>query len=438
MGSNISIFVGRFNPIHIGHLNTIKFISDETRKKNGTAYIGMSNSHDNDKNPLTFNQKVKYVKLAVRPFKNIEVSEEPAYSIYDYVRDLCYQCHEDGGGEVTLFAGSDRIPQYEKMCGKLLKTAKGEDGMADVKIELVETMERGSFGTYSATQMRQHVKDGDLVSFVDHCPFGSEEDNEKYGTEMFNDIKAAFEQGGGDVPQKHGEVDPEQAKATVMNMAKKVSENVNRFTGKKDKLYLIGGAVRDEILGKVPNDYDMLTTMYYKDFARMFNTTDVRLRGSRTIVVPEIDGEEYETACITKDMSVEDFLYNSDLTMGAMAKDLTTGEIIDPYGGRADMENKVINFTEFMKNEVPKGKQAGAVLRCVRFIATFGWKATEDTMAALKAFATATKGKLAVQEHAWNKEWEKIEKKGVQEKAIELFKEIGLYNYVSKKFLSSN
>ena len=283
--------------------------------------------------------------------------------------------------------------------------------------------------------MRQHVMDDDLVSFVDHCPFGSEEDNEKYGTEMFNDIKNAMTNAGQDVKQKHNMVSPDEARKTVMDMAEKVANNVNRFTGEKDKLYLIGGAVRDEILGKVPNDYDMLTTMYYKDYARMFNTTDVRLRGSRTIVVPEIDGEEYETACMNQNMDVEDFLYNSDLTMGAMAKDLITGEIIDPFGGRQDMERKVINFTEFMKNEVPKGKQAGAVLRCVRFIATFGWNPTEDTMDALKAFSTATKGKLAVQPHAWNKEWEKIEKKGVQEKAIELFKEIGLFKYVNKKFL---
>ena len=220
-----------------------------------------------------------------------------------------------------------------------------------------------------------------------------------------------------------------------MDMARKVSANVNRFTGKHDRLYLIGGAVRDEILGRVPNDYDMLTTMYYKDYARMFGTTDVRLRGSRTIVVPEIDGEEYETACLSQNMDVEDFLYNSDLTMGAMAKDLQTGEIIDPFGGRADMKRKVINFTEFMKNEVPKGKQAGAVLRCVRFISTFGWRPTDDTMAALKAFSAATKGKLAVQPHAWSKEWEKIERKGVQDRAIELFKEIGLFNYVNRKFL---
>lgn len=78
-------------------------------------------------------------------------------------------------------------------------------------------------------------------------------------------------------------------------------------------------------MGKTPNDYDLLTTMYYKDYAKMFDTDDIRFRGSRIIVVPEIDGEQYETGCLTKGMDVEDLLYKSDLTMGALAKDVLTG-----------------------------------------------------------------------------------------------------------------
>ena len=51
---NISLFIGRFNPVHIGHLNTIKYLSDETKKVHGTAYIGLTNTTDNNKNPLKF------------------------------------------------------------------------------------------------------------------------------------------------------------------------------------------------------------------------------------------------------------------------------------------------------------------------------------------------------------------------------------------------
>ena len=54
MENNILLFVGRFNPIHVGHLNTIRFLNEEAARKHGTAYIGMSNSQDNVRNPLTF------------------------------------------------------------------------------------------------------------------------------------------------------------------------------------------------------------------------------------------------------------------------------------------------------------------------------------------------------------------------------------------------
>ena len=139
-------------------------------------------------------------------------------------------------------------------------------------------------------------------------------------------------------------------------MAKKVSEHINELTGEPDKLYILGGAVRDELMGKTPSDYDLLTTMYYKEYAKLFDTDDIRFRGPRIIVVPVIDGEQYETGCLSKGMDVEDLLYKSDLTMGALAKDVLTGEIVDPFDGIGDINRKVINLTELMKNEMPKGK----------------------------------------------------------------------------------
>lgn len=118
---NISLFIGRLNPIHIGHLNTIAYIDKETKKKHGIAYIGLTNSHDTDKNPLRFKQKLKYVKLATRNFKSVIVSEEPVFTIYEFIRDKCFECQENGGGTVTFYSGSDRVSSYDKMCKDLIE-----------------------------------------------------------------------------------------------------------------------------------------------------------------------------------------------------------------------------------------------------------------------------------------------------------------------------
>ena len=105
---------------------------------------------------------------------------------------------------------------------------------------------------------------------------------------MFNDIKDVYSKGSS---QLHGQVSSEQAYEVVKDMAKKVSKHINELTGEPDKLYILGGAVRDELMGKTPNDYDLLTTMYYKEYAKLFDTDDIRFRGPRIIVVPVIDGE---------------------------------------------------------------------------------------------------------------------------------------------------
>lgn len=59
---------------------------------------------------------------------------------------------------------------------------------------------------------------------------------------MFNDIKEVFSSGSA---QKHGGISSDEAYGVVQQMAKKVSEHINELTGKPDKLYILGGAVRD-------------------------------------------------------------------------------------------------------------------------------------------------------------------------------------------------
>ena len=429
--SNISIFVGRFNPLHRGHLNTIKYLSDESSKHDAEAYIGMTNTSDTTDNPLKFKQKLKYLELALKPFKNVHAYDKPVYTIYEFIRDMCFECEKNNGGVVRFYAGSDRVESYKKLADSLIKKYQGRNELTKVSIEVVEAMVRGSSESYSATKMRQHVKDGDLKEFIAHCPFPTDEENKKYGKEMFDDIKKVF---GGDTMTHHNITSAKDTYEVVKQMSQQISQHENEITHKPDKLYVVGGSVRDEILGKPVNDFDLITTMEYRQFAQMFDADDVRFRGKNIIVVPVIDGEPFETACLTREMSLEDRLYASDLTMNGMAKDVETDEIIDPCKGQQDIKKKVINLTDFMKDAMPKGKQPVAVMRCIRFACVFGWQMTPDTKETLMAFSKKTKGKLKITDAQFSKDWGKIEKAHATEAAISYFKEFGLYDDLKKSF----
>lgn len=89
---NFTVFIGRFNPMHIGHLNTVKYLSSESKKDKAIAYIGLTNTNDDIDNPLTFKEKIKYAKLAVKQFANVKIVDTPVYAIYDFIRDICFEC----------------------------------------------------------------------------------------------------------------------------------------------------------------------------------------------------------------------------------------------------------------------------------------------------------------------------------------------------------
>ena len=144
----------------------------------------------------------------------------------------------------------------------------------------------------------------------------------------------------------------------------------------------------------------------------------VNFRNGLTIVIPVVNGEPFETACLGRGKTIEDRCRQSDLTINSMAKDVLTGEIIDPLNGQDDLKNHVIELTPFMKEKMPEGKQPAAVVRAVRFASIYGWKISDDSMNVLKAFAKKTKGRLDIGSGYFNKNWEKVKKAHAEERAI--------------------
>ena len=135
--------------------------------------------------------------------------------------------------------------------------------------------------------------------------------------------------------------------------------------------YLVGGAVRDKFRGVEAHDRDYcLTGVDEKNFAQIFPDA-FKVGKSFPVYMLEIEGKVSEVALartekksgsgyhgfkvnFDKSVTIEQDLYRRDTTMNAMALNILSGEIIDPFGGRADTENKKIRATSehFMDDPV--------------------------------------------------------------------------------------
>ncbi len=102
------------------------------------------------------------------------------------------------------------------------------------------------------------------------------------------------------------------------------------------KIYLVGGACRDFLLGKEPADFDFsVIEISQKKFKDLF--PQATLVGSKFPVFL-LDGYEFSI----NTYSIEDDLKTRDFTFNALAINLKTAKIIDPFKGRKDLKNKKI------------------------------------------------------------------------------------------------
>ncbi|PZE21918.1 CCA tRNA nucleotidyltransferase [Paenibacillus xerothermodurans] len=162
--------------------------------------------------------------------------------------------------------------------------------------------------------------------------------------------------------------------------------------------YMVGGSVRDMVLKRNVKDYDIATSAKPEQVQQLFtHTIPTGLQHGTVTVV--WGGHVYEVTTYRKESGYEDFrrpseveyidnlyedLRRRDFTMNAMAMSLE-GEIIDPFNGMADIDDKVLRCV----GEAPERfhEDALRMLRCIRFAAEFELHIEEQTWAALLAQA---------------------------------------------------
>ena len=161
------------------------------------------------------------------------------------------------------------------------------------------------------------------------------------------------------------------------------------------KIYLVGGAVRDHLLGISNHDYDFATDAEPDVIKGMFRRTiDTGIRHGTVTVL--FKGGKYEITTFRSESDYADMrhpgkiefvrnldedLGRRDFTINAFAADLSTGEIIDRHDGCKDLKNRVIRAIG--NPEERFSEDALRMLRACRFSAKLGFSIEEGTFNAM-------------------------------------------------------
>ncbi len=230
---------------------------------------------------------------------------------------------------------------------------------------------------------------------------------------------------------------------------KALSPNVrSAIIDKGGKIYQIGGVVRDEMLGKVSKDLDLLVVgIDIKELGKIiepfgkvnlvgksFGVLKFKPEGSSEeidISVPRIDekstgkGHKDFEIKLGKGISLEQDQLRRDFWMNAMSKDIETGEVHDMGGrGKLDIENRVVR----MINPQAFQDDPLRMLRAVQFAARFDFKIEPKTYKEIKNNAKLIK---TVSAERFHEEFVKMFTKSTKPSyGIKLMIELGLMKFL--------
>lgn len=177
------------------------------------------------------------------------------------------------------------------------------------------------------------------------------------------------------------------------------------------EVYLVGGAVRDRLLGRPVHERDWVVVGARPEELERDGFVPVG-REFPVFLHPQTH-EEYALARLERkvglgykgfttqfapDVTLEEDLKRRDLTINAMAETLS-GEVIDPYGGRRDLEARLLRHVSAAFVEDPV-----RILRVARFAARYadlGFQVAEDTVALMKRMTESGEVDALVPERVW-------------------------------------
>lgn len=184
----------------------------------------------------------------------------------------------------------------------------------------------------------------------------------------------------------------------IIQLPEKVRYIINRITEAGYEAYAVGGCVRDSLLGREPEDWDITTSATPYEIKGIFgHTIDTGIRHGTVTVMLEREGFEVTTYRIdgeyedgrhprevTFTPSLLEDLKRRDFTVNAMAYNERAG-LVDAFDGAGDIRRRIIRCVGNPGERF--SEDALRIMRAVRFSAQLGYEIEEETAKAMKARA---------------------------------------------------
>ena len=196
----------------------------------------------------------------------------------------------------------------------------------------------------------------------------------------------------------------ELAIRSLIERAPLASSLAEEFKREGFRLALVGGPVRDAILGRLGNDLDFTTDAHPHHTKKILkawadNTWDTGIlfgtvagkRGDTTVEVTTYRTEKYEEDSRKPDVefgeTIEGDLSRRDFTVNAMALELTTAtpEFIDPFGGIADLQKKILRTPTSAEQSFSDDPLR--MMRAARFASQLCFEISADVLDAMKSMS---------------------------------------------------
>lgn len=179
-----------------------------------------------------------------------------------------------------------------------------------------------------------------------------------------------------------------------MAQKEKAIDIIKRLRQEGYESYLAGGCVRDMLLRKSPQDYDITTNAKPDDIARIFPKT-IPVGAQFGVMLVIIEGQPFEVASFRYDGpyldgrrpaqvrygSLQEDIVRRDFTINGMVYDPIADRVIDKVGGQRDLENKLVRAIGSPRARFEEDRLR--MLRAVRFAASLGFAVESETFRAI-------------------------------------------------------